>query len=318
MDLRSFKLHLVDRRARAVIADARGTRGADLPADAFAEVAAVAAALVIAVEQRAGGPIRALSVDLVARVIRLSVAAGPTRGLVLAGPDFAALAPLLQAPARAIVLAIHPRRTLPAGSPSDAAFWDEIYRRGRDGWELARPAPPLARWFASHPPTGRRILVPGCGRGHEARLVARDAAQVVAIDFASDGIRDAHALAAREALTIDFRAADLFALPAQPERFDLIVEHCCFCAIDPARRAEYVGAMADLLVARGTLVGLFWSHGRAGGPPFTVARDELLSLFGARFELLHLETPVDSVATRAGDELLAHFQVRTAPCLPGS
>ena len=77
--------------------------------------------------------------------------------------------------------------------------------------------------------------------------------------------------------------ADLFELGRTPARYDLIAEHTCFCAIDPLRRDEYVDQVAAALVPGGALVGLFYAHGRPGGPPFTVDADELRARFGRRF-----------------------------------
>ena len=57
----------------------------------------------------------------------------------------------------------------------DAAWWDQRYRDGGDGWELGEPAPPLRHFLESDlqaPKPPGRVLVPGCGRGHEAALLA--------------------------------------------------------------------------------------------------------------------------------------------------
>ncbi|HEX9105131.1 MAG TPA: methyltransferase domain-containing protein, partial [Polyangia bacterium] len=94
-------------------------------------------------------------------------------------------------------------------SPSDPQFWRDKYAQAKQGWELGRPAPPLERWFAAHPPTGKRALVVGCGRGHEARMLARAGAHVVAVDFAPEALAEAQALAEREAVAVDFRLRDL-------------------------------------------------------------------------------------------------------------
>ena len=83
-------------------------------------------------------------------------------------------------------------------SPSDPQFWREAGRSRRKGWEIGQAAPPLARWFAAHPPVGKRTLVVGCGRGHEARMLAAAGAEVVAVDFAPEAIAEARLLAARQ------------------------------------------------------------------------------------------------------------------------
>ena len=57
----------------------------------------------------------------------------------------------------------------------DPERWDQRYREGSDGWELGRPAPPLELFLCQHPAAPRAgglVLVPGCGRGHEAALLA--------------------------------------------------------------------------------------------------------------------------------------------------
>jgi SAM-dependent methyltransferase len=189
-------------------------------------------------------------------------------------------------------------------------FWSQLYRDRRDAWELGRAAPPLVRWIASQRVTGARVLVVGCGRGHEARLFAAAGARVVGVDLVPEVIEEARALAARDGVEVDLRVGDLFALAAAPERYDLVVEHCCFCAIDPALRPDYVQVVADVLVDGGRLVGLFWAHGRPGGPPFSVDATSLVASFEPRFALDQLETPADSVASRAGEELLAQFRRR--------
>jgi thiopurine S-methyltransferase len=47
-----------------------------------------------------------------------------------------------------------------------------------------------------------------------------------------------------------------------------VVEHTCFCAIDPSRRSDYLAAVTRLLAPGGWLLGLFWCHTLPGGPPF--------------------------------------------------
>lgn len=69
--------------------------------------------------------------------------------------------------------------------------------------------------------------------------------------------------------------------------------------------------MADVLACGGGFLGLFWAHGRPGGPPFTTSREELEQRFGRRFAIDAIEVPPDSVATRLGQELL--FTLRRRP-----
>ena len=53
--------------------------------------------------------------------------------------------------------------------------------------------------------------------------------------------------------------------------FDWIIEHTCFCAIDPAMRPRYVQAAAALLKPGGRLFAIFYLDPAAGRqPPFGV------------------------------------------------
>jgi SAM-dependent methyltransferase len=191
----------------------------------------------------------------------------------------------------------------------EAAFWETAYREGRDRWELGAAAPPLVRAVATLP-VGERAIVLGCGRGHEAHVLAQAGwREVVAVDFAPSALAEAQRLAASDpvASRIEWRLQDVFTLGATDAgRFDLVVEHTCFCAIDPARRADWLATVRDLLRPGGRLLALFFAHGRPGGPPFTTSREEIEKELRAAngFAIERLEVPSDSVPARRGEELL--------------
>lgn len=310
MDLRSFKIHRPDQHVRAVLVDHRGEHPHDLYGEAFARVLGAAEPLLTTLAARAGAEVRALSVDGLTRVLRLTTAEVPPRPLVLTGHELSDMSEVIAPLARAVLRELYTRNPdVPGMTPSDAAFWDRIYQDEAGGWEIGRPTPPLAAHFTAKPPRDARALVVGCGRGHEARLLASLGARVTAIDIATTAISTARA-STPETLAIDYRAQDLFDMPRGPDRFDLVLEHCCFCAIEPHRRDDYVDAVADLLVPGGRLVGLFYAHGRPGGPPFTVDAAALRTSFGRRFTVEGVAVTPDSVLTRMGEELLAGFTVR--------
>ena len=58
-------------------------------------------------------------------------------------------------------------------SVSTSDFWTDLYARGGDGWELRQPAPPLVAFVERSPLAPGRVAVPGCGRGHDVRFLAR-------------------------------------------------------------------------------------------------------------------------------------------------
>ena len=188
--------------------------------------------------------------------------------------------------------------------------WEADYKRGTDGWDLDGPTPVFRRLLASGQFKPGWIMVLGAGRGHDAREFARHGFQVTAVDFSPYTVHEMQRLAQPDA-PVEILQTDIFTLPHTfDEMFDYVLEYTCFCAIDPARRAEYADLVARLLKPGGTYIDLaFPLNGHAGGPPFTVSLSEILVLFSARrFTLLRRETPTDSVPQRRGLEELLIFQ----------
>lgn len=192
---------------------------------------------------------------------------------------------------------------------NQADFWEAAYQQGRSGWDLGGPAPAFENLLgsANRPAAGRAAVI-GCGRGHDALHFAFNGFSVVGFDFATSAIAASREAAAASSLTAEFVLADIFALPPKYHgTFDYVVEHTCFCAIDPARRPEYVELVRRLLRPEGELIGVFFAHGRPGGPPFTTDADEVRRLFGGRFTIESLE-PAVSIESRRGKELLGRFR----------
>lgn len=69
-----------------------------------------------------------------------------------------------------------------------------------------------------------QVLDAGTGTGHTALAFAAHAAQVTAVDFTENMLAQGRALAEqREITNVEFRRADVEALPFGPEEYDLIV-----------------------------------------------------------------------------------------------
>jgi SAM-dependent methyltransferase len=183
-------------------------------------------------------------------------------------------------------------------------FWEDAYARGGDGWELGRPAPPLADFLDATPPPLGRVAVPGCGRGHDARLLATRGYEAIGFDFAPAALAAARALAARDRVDVTFEDRDVFALGHQlPNAFDGVWEYTCFCAIDPARRAEYVQSLARTLRAGGWLLACFFPlRAVNAGPPFVVSEAEVRRLFAPTFTIERAFAPLRSARGRQGRE----------------
>jgi SAM-dependent methyltransferase len=197
---------------------------------------------------------------------------------------------------------------------SDAAFWQRLYEQGSDRWELGGPSPALVAHLARRPPPPGTVAVPGCGRGHDARLLARRGHRVLGFDFVPEALLAARELARRERVDVSFENRDVFGLArAYPAFFDGVWEYTCYCAVDPARRAEYVEVLAAILRPGGWLLACFFPMGdKPGGPPFAVSEAEVRELLAARFDLVEDYVPDVSPEGRQGREWMVLARLRGA------
>jgi SAM-dependent methyltransferase len=70
---------------------------------------------------------------------------------------------------------------------SQPAFWDTRYRDHVMPWD-AGGVPADLRAFADTLPKKARVLIPGCGSGHEVLYLAEREFDVLAIDFSSAAV----------------------------------------------------------------------------------------------------------------------------------
>jgi SAM-dependent methyltransferase len=189
----------------------------------------------------------------------------------------------------------------------EAQFWEERYQSGQTGWDIGEPAPPLVDFLNSpEAPKPGKILVPGCGHGHEALYLAEQGFEVVGLDFAPSAIEFCRRQARERGLEsrTRFEQHDLFKLPADFKgAFDFAAEHTFFCAIDPALRPQYVQVIHDILKPGGKLLAVFWAHNRPGGPPYGTSAGEIYRLFSPLFEIEQLQPAKRGHPRRAGEEL---------------
>jgi ubiquinone/menaquinone biosynthesis C-methylase UbiE len=189
------------------------------------------------------------------------------------------------------------------------AFWTKRYEAKTDEWDQGAPSPALVDFLRQHKYKTGSVIVPGCGRGHDARAFARAGFDVLGMDIAAIAVRDAAALAKKARLkNIRFEQGDFFAAPRRyAGKFDWMFEHTFFCAIDPAQRDRYVATAAKLLRKGGWLLGVFYNIQPDSGPPFGTTREELFERFSPHFTLWHEIVP-RSFPNRKGKELLMLWQ----------
>ena len=183
--------------------------------------------------------------------------------------------------------------------------WEWHYQAAEIFWDHGEASPGLVDFLVSteaHLPLGQAV-VPGCGRGHDARALAKAGWQVTGLDIAPSSVPMAQKLAADEALAIDFQQGD-FLRDEPPQPFDLLFEHTLFCAINPEQREAYVRAAQRWLRPGGTYLAVNYLITEDDGePPFSTTAEELDDRFLPGFELVRRWVP-RSYENRQGKELM--------------
>ncbi len=195
-------------------------------------------------------------------------------------------------------------------SITNPEYWEQRYQEKSDRWDIKQAAPPFVSLLQSTTaPSPGRIAVLGCGRGYDALLFAAHQFEVIGFDFAESAITEAIALAEASQSSAKFLQRDIFDLPEYENHFDYVLEHTCFCAIEPAQRPAYVQLAKSILKPQGQLIGLFFTHNRPGGPPFGMTPEEIRQYFQTDFQIHSLIPVTNSIRDRQGEEHLGRFTV---------
>ncbi|MDP2834497.1 MAG: methyltransferase domain-containing protein [Pseudomonadota bacterium] len=156
--------------------------------------------------------------------------------------------------------------------------WEEKYQANTIPWDRGASSPALHRWLEADALAHGRILIPGCGRGHEAMELARRGFLVTALDIAPTALKQLKTELVAAGLTAELVCAD--ALSWQPDAsFDAIYEQTCLCALPPDQWTRYERQLFDWLKPGGHLYALFMQADRDGGPPFHCELADMRTLF---------------------------------------
>ncbi|MEI7865706.1 MAG: methyltransferase domain-containing protein [Chthoniobacterales bacterium] len=182
--------------------------------------------------------------------------------------------------------------------------WNLRYKENDTPWDKGAGHPVLSgKLFGSA--MGGRVLVPGCGVGHDVRALAAAGVECVGLDISPIALKQASAFAQGKGSS--YVLGDFLQLPvALRGGFDTIFEHTCFCAIEPDRRPDYAQAAHLALRSGGRLCGIFYAEpdNDDDGPPYGCTRAELDLLFDGKFRLLEERGGIPTYAGREGRELL--------------
>jgi thiopurine S-methyltransferase len=192
----------------------------------------------------------------------------------------------------------------------EAEFWHERWECGQTGWHQPHAHPTLIdRWNDIGAPPDADVFVPLCGRsvdmtwlaGQGHRVIGSELSELAIRGFFDDVglepvVRVVGSSSVFEAGPYQLWCGDFFDLPAAAlTDVAATYDRASLVALPPEMRRRYAARLAELLpVGSVSLVLTFvYDPSEMQGPPFSVATDEVHSLFADRFDVSLVE--VDDV-----------------------
>jgi thiopurine S-methyltransferase len=180
-------------------------------------------------------------------------------------------------------------------------FWDNRYQTNEIGWDLGVVSTPLKTYFNQLENKTLKILIPGGGNSHEAEYLHNNGFKnVYVVDLSKTALTNIKKRVPTfpETHLIHNNFFDL------KDSFDLIIEQTFFCALNPNLRPQHAQKMAELLSAKGKLVGLLFNTPlNEDHPPFGGNKDEYLKYFEPHFDIQIMDACYNSEESRANREL---------------
>jgi SAM-dependent methyltransferase len=164
-------------------------------------------------------------------------------------------------------------------------FWDQRFAEGNTPWDRGVANPQLGIWLDTGALEPCRIMLPGCGAGHEVAVLAQAGFEVTALDYSPEAIARTRKLLDIKGLKATVVEAD--ALTWQPAKpFDAIYEQTCLCALYPDQWRDYADQLHRWLKPGGKLFALFVqllrpgaAEGKIEGPPYHCDIHAMRALF---------------------------------------
>ena len=145
--------------------------------------------------------------------------------------------------------------------------WEERYQQGQTGWDRGEASPNLQYWLDNQLLKPCRVLIPGCGNGHEALILASKGFDVVTIDIAPTAVKNLQQALLDNGLDAEVIHADFFTWQRE-QTFDAIYEQTSLCALQLNQWQAYETCLYHWLKPKGKLFAQFMQTGDDNGPPF--------------------------------------------------
>lgn len=190
--------------------------------------------------------------------------------------------------------------------------WDKRYKNNDKPWDKGSATPVLTELISNTPQyflPQFSALIPGCGIGHDIALLEKHGLTTTGLDISEEAIRLAKQTYPE--LKTTWLNKNIFTLKNHPEKYDLIWEHTCYCAILPELRNQYIDQIDKLMKPGAYFAGVFFTDtGQPPeiGPPFSTTTEDIIQNFGRKLTLLWEAKPQISYPGRENREYTMIWQ----------
>jgi thiopurine S-methyltransferase len=192
-------------------------------------------------------------------------------------------------------------------------FWYHRWQSNQIGFNQSQPNPLLLQYFAVLKlKPGNRVFVPLCGKSIDMLWLASQGYDVVGVELSSiacDAFFNEHSIPVEVIQSDTFTvylsekitllSGDFFDLNKERlGKVDAIFDRAALIALPAELRQRYATILTDL-VEPGTpmlLIASTYDQSEMQGPPFSVDENEVMALYGDRFNIKQLyNQPVESI-----------------------
>lgn len=189
-------------------------------------------------------------------------------------------------------------------------FWDNKYINNETKWDIGQPTPAFVKYFQSLKNKNKKILIPGCGCGHDAIFLANLGFDVYALDFSKKATNILLEKAKISNAQLHVLNKDFFNLNEFDSFFDIVLEYTFFCAILPDKRPDYIKQVNNLLKINGEYIGFLLPINKdinEEGPPYGVNIDDTINNFSIYFTIIECSKSEYSIEPRKETEIFVRM-----------
>lgn len=164
-------------------------------------------------------------------------------------------------------------------------FWEDRFARDETPWDRGEPSPQLLHWLDAETLSACRILVPGCGAGHEVVELARRGFAVTGVDYSHAALARLRTRLAGAGLSAEIVEADVMRW-SPSAGYDAVYEQTALCALHPDHWCGYAARLHDWVRPGGRLFLLAAqvarpraAQGFIDGPPYHCDIQAMRALF---------------------------------------